>query len=74
LTLYRHARDPHPRWKTSPESGADEMTMQNKSVSIAVDASAIKSLQRASAALSELANGLSQKNDDTCSQVKRATR
>ncbi len=50
------------------------MTMQNKSVSIAVDASAIKSLQRASAALSELANGLSQKNDDTCSQVKRATR
>jgi hypothetical protein len=50
------------------------MAKQNKNVAIAVDALALRSLQRASAALSELANALETMNDDPCHGAKRATR
>jgi hypothetical protein len=50
------------------------MAKRNKNVAIAVDASALKTLRRASGALSELANALQTMNDDGCHGAKRATR
>jgi hypothetical protein len=50
------------------------MAKQNKNVSIHVDASALKTLRRAGAALSELANALETMNDDPCHGARRATR